>query len=238
MAGGILFGCSEDLTSSSEEIMKKKAAAAAIIGLISGICYADLLVSFNTFGNTGNETTEPAAFTANNLDASDLTLVGISPAANGNRFGGTSWGVGDTLTVTNDYISLTINPTAGYMFSITNIVVFLDRSGTGPSNFTFRASSDNFATDLFSPILRTTTGILGTTNTVTSLTDISSSLELRLYGYNAGATTGTAGIDIGSDTPNFLINGTIAVVPEPAAVSMLILGLIGARGLIHRRRKT
>lgn len=215
----------------------KKIFAAMTVGLLAGASLADILVSYNTYGNTGNETAEPPVFTAANLAATDLSLTGITPANNGNRFGGTSWAVGNTLTITNDYISLTITPDSGYTFSISDIVYSIDRSSTGPTNFTWRSSADGFASDLFTPVTRTTTGVFTSSNTVSGLTDIGSAFELRLYGYNAGASTGTGGIDTGTDSPNLIISGTVTVVPEPAAVSMLLLGLLGARGVMHRRTK-
>lgn len=218
--------------------MIKKFVTISLIGFVSGVGLADILVSYNTFGNVGTETAEPPASTAANLSATDLSLVGVTAASNGNRFGGNNWAVGNTLNITNDYISLTITPDSGYTFSISDIVVAFDRSGTGPSNFTFRTSFDGFATDLFTPIARTTTGVQSTSNTVSSLNDVGSALEIRLYGYNAGSATGTAGIDTAVNSPNFIISGTVSVVPEPAAVSMLLLGLLGARGAMHRRKKS
>lgn len=199
-----------------------------VLVFLTSSAFAQELVSYNTFGNTGSETNEPPAATAANLTASNLTLVGITTSANANRFGGSSWAVGNTLNVTNDYISLTITPTAGFSFSVTSIVVFLDRSATGPTNFTFRSSSDSFATDLFTPIFRNNTGPIGTTNLVAGLNNISSSLELRLFGYNSGASGGTGGIDVTNNTAGLVIFGTVTAPGSAPSITTISATQIGA----------
>src|SRR5436190_5875909 len=133
-----------------------------------------VLLSWNTFGNLGTETTEPSLANDPNLSPSNLTLGAcVTSAANGNRFGGTAWfDAGDTNPTTlaesiagNDYIEFIVTPNAGTTFTPTSLDFVWDRSGTGPPNVTLRSSADGFAADL-----GTITGIVAgafATNTIT-----------------------------------------------------------------------
>jgi hypothetical protein len=66
----------------------------AVIGVVAvcGPTASAQLLTFNTAGNLGTETSEPSVSNAAGLAPSSLTLgVGITPAANGNRFGGSAF---------------------------------------------------------------------------------------------------------------------------------------------------
>lgn len=115
------------------------------------------LIQWNTFGNLGTETFEPSAFNNANLTSSNLTFgAGVTPSANGNRFGGNAWfDVGNTNPTTlaesvadNDYIQFIVTPNGGAVFTPTSFVFNWERSSTGPSSVTIRSSVDGFTTDL------------------------------------------------------------------------------------------
>ena len=80
--------------------MKRFALLTAVIYIATPhMCRADVVASWNTVGNAGTETTEPAVAVAPGISGTPtLTLgAGITAAANGNRFGGTGWlDAGDT----------------------------------------------------------------------------------------------------------------------------------------------
>ena len=176
------------------------------------------LLRWNTFANAGTETTEPSIFNDPNIASANLTLSGITPAANSNRLGGSGWfdtGNSNPSTLANaiagnNYIQFVVTPNSGFSFTPTSFVFNWDRSSTGPSSVTLRSSADGFVSDL-----GTVSGIVASafatnTITITGLSALNVATTFRLYGYNATATTGTAGLDINSNVVNVQLNGTTA----------------------------
>ncbi|MFN0279963.1 MAG: cohesin domain-containing protein [Pyrinomonadaceae bacterium] len=181
------------------------------------------ILTWNTFGNLGTETTEPSTTNDANLSATSLTQGTITAAANGNRFGGNNWfDTGDTNPTTlaesiagNDYIQFIVTPNAGFSFTPTSFVFSWDRSGTGPSSVTLRSSADSFSTDL-GTVTGIVTGAFATnTITISGLTNLSTATTFRLYGYGATATGGTGGFDIGTNVDNVFLNGTTQSLASP-----------------------
>jgi hypothetical protein len=213
-----------------------------------------VLVTWNTFGNAGTETSEPSTSLDANLVGTatsvNLTLgPGVIGAGNANRFGGNNWwDSGDTVSgqtladaiADNDYISFTIAPDPGFTFTATSLVFSWDRSNTGPNSLTLRSSADTFAADLGSVTGMTASLTTGNTLTISGLTDIASSTTFRLYGYGVGntATAGTGGFDTGSSVNNVVLNGSTAAVPEPTAFlygGVIVTGLCAWRFRQKRR---
>ena len=180
-----------------------------------GSSYGQLL-QWNTFGNTGTETTETSIFNDANIGAVNLIVGTITPASNGNRFGGSNWFntgntiAGSTLTEAiagNDYIQFIVTPNGGFSFTPTSLVFNWDRSGTGPSNVKLRSSADGYASDLGSVLGMAATISVGNTITITGLSNITAATTFRLYGYGATGTAGTGGFDTGSNSVNIQLNG-------------------------------
>jgi endonuclease YncB( thermonuclease family) len=175
------------------------------------------LVQWNTFGNTGNETTEDSVANNVNLQSSTLNFTGstVTPNGNGNRFGGT-WGTQSVLT-TNQYIQFTVTPNVGFTFTPTSFVFIWDRSSTGPSSVALRSSVDGFTSDL-GVLNGLTSGGASTTTTRTitilGLSTISTPTTFRIYGYNS--TGGTGGFDCASSVNNVVLNGFTEVAPAPS----------------------
>jgi hypothetical protein len=175
------------------------------------------LLEWNTFGNTGLETTEPSVFNATGISAANLTTgAGVDPDANGNRFGGDSWfDTGNTNPTTlaesvadNDYIEFVVTPTAGYSFTPTSFVFNWERSGTGPTGVTLRSSNDGFVADLGSVTGLPNSLTVGNTISITGLTNLTSAITFRLYGYGATSSAGTGGFDVASNVVNVALLGT------------------------------
>lgn|GEM_PF-2901146 len=194
------------------------------------------LLSWNTFGNAGTETTEPSTANDANLSASNLTRgAGVSGALNGDRFGGNNWfDTGDTNPTTltesiagNDYIEFIVTPTAGFSFTPTSLVFSWDRSGTGPGNVALRSSTDSFAADLGSATLAASL-TTGNTITISGLTNLTMATTFRLYGYGATSAAGTGGFDTATNAVNVQLNGTTAF----ADVTFSASGNLGA-GTYH-----
>lgn len=210
-------------------IARKFALYVVATAVVIAGAYSASLLEWNTVANLGTETTEPTTFTATNVVGSDLTLgAGVSPAANGNRFGGNNWAdAGDAVPPTlansiagNDYIQFTITPNAGFSFTATGFNFIWDHSTTGPTLLTLRSSADGFASDLASgssiPAMSTTAPAF--TNLSFTLANITVATTFRLYAYGTGTGTAGPGGTAGFDTiatlgaPNVLLLGSTTTI--------------------------
>jgi hypothetical protein len=226
--------------------------AAALVTSASSSTEAAVLLSWNTAGNTGTETTEPSVSNDAGIVAAPLNLgPGVIGASNGNRFGGNNWfdagntaaAPGSTLSEAitgNNYIEFVVAPLPGFQFTATSFDFIWDRSSTGPAAVALRSSFDSFGADLGQ-----LTGLpqpnVGTSTfsaiPITGLSDITSATTFRLYGFNTTAVTGTGGFDTvtGTLTPNVIFNGDVTAVPEPT--SMALIGMFGVAGMAVRYRR-
>lgn len=213
--------------------------------LLNGIAKADIILSWNTFGNTGNETIE--ASVANlGVAASNLTLgSGVNPSANANRFGGSAWfDTGDSPTGTtlaesisgNDFIQFVVIPNLNTSLDLTSFVFRWDRSANGPSSVALRSSADGFSANLGQLTGLTSGGAATSTNRTMNflLSGITSTVTFRLYGFD-GTSGGTGGFDTADNAPNVILNGTITAIPEPS--SLVLVGFAFAGASLFRRRK-
>lgn len=210
---------------------------------------AQNILEWNTAvpANTGLETTENSTFNAVGVLPSNLTLgMGITAAANGNRFGGNAYfDTGDPSPTDlpdavsdNEYIEFNVTLSTGTSYTATGFNFIWDRSSTGASAVTLQYSTDGFATA--GTFLASATGLaIGNTTVFTNLdfnhTSTAVTTTYRLYGYGATGATGTGGFESTNlnANPNVIFEGT--VVPEPATV---IGGLLGLCGLCwHQRRR-
>lgn len=203
---------------------------------------AQVLLQWNTFGNVGTETTEPSVFNNANISSANLTFgAGITAAANANRFGGSGWfdvgntAAGNTISEAvagNNYIQFIVTPSAGCSVTPTSLVFSWDKSGTGPQNVVLRSSVDGYTSDIGTVA---PTAAIGTNNTIniTGISNISTPITFRLYGYGATATGGTGGFDIGVNTVNVQLNGSTAcsACTEPTtAVTLPVESQIACNG--------
>lgn len=118
---------------------------------------------------------------------------------------------------TGKYFEFSLTAATGITFSGLNVQFGLGRSGTGPRQWQWRSSADNFA----APIAMTTVnagithagGVITVPDNTTGYTgnDFSftqtglSTITFRIYGYNAEATGGTGGLQ-----GNLVISGTLS----------------------------
>ena len=209
-----------------------------LIGILCSTEANAQLLQWNTFGNTGLETSEASTYNNANISATNLTTGSITGAGNANRLGGTNWfDTGDTNPTTlaesitgNDYIQFIVTPTAGNSFTPTSFVFGWDHSATGPSAVALRSSADGYAANLGSITGLAASITTGNTITISGLTNITVATTFRLYGYNATATGGTGGLDIGSNIVNVQLNGTTTGC-TPATISSLspAAGIVGSQ---------
>jgi hypothetical protein len=230
-------------------VMSMLAAAAMTMGANAQ------LLTWNTFGNLGTETTEPSVFNAANITSANLTFgAGVTPAANGNRFGGSAWfDSGDTVAGTtlaesisgNDYIQFIVTPSSGFQFTATSFQFYWDRSTTGPTSITLRSSLDGFANNLGTVTGLATGGTFAlNTLTITGLANVSAATTFRLYGYGGTATGGTGGFDSQTTpvdlslNPNILLFGSISAIPEPTTNALLLCASLLILTALRRKTTT
>ena len=222
--------------------MKMTGIAAAMLLAATAASNAAILVSYNTGGNLGTETSEPTASVDASVTATALAVgPGITPAGNGNRLGGTDYagatGAPGTLADAisgNEYFQFTVTPVSGNTVTASDFTFIFDHSSTGANAVALRASTDGFAT---TTDLGQVTGIVasGTTFSTIDFADfvLSGTTTFRAYGFGATASTGTAGFDKATSVtaPNVVLNGSSVAsqVPEPATLAALagfaVLGL-------------
>ncbi|MBL0013997.1 MAG: choice-of-anchor D domain-containing protein [Flavobacterium sp.] len=177
------------------------------------LSYSQLL-QWNTFGNTGLETTELSVTNNVNLSSSTLNLTGsvVAPAGNLNRFGGNNWAIGALST--SNYIQFTVTPNSGFSFTPTSFVFSWDRSASGPSNVALRSSVDGYVADLGTVAVAASLNT-GYSISIAGLNNLTTATTFRLYGYGATGATGTGGFDCGLSSYNVILNGTTASTAQP-----------------------
>jgi len=220
-------------------------SATFVVGFASQL-QADILLAWNTFGNTGTETSEPSVSNDPNIAAASLTLgAGVTGSANANRFGGSGWfNTGNTAggstfaeaLAGNDFIQFIVSPNAGFRFDATSLVFSWERSGTGPSSLTLRSSFDSFVSDIGSIAVLSASLTTGNSLNISGVSNVSSATTFRLYGFGGTSAAGTGGFDTVSSTTNVVFNGSVSAVPEPTSIALVCLAGCSSLSFANRRR--
>ena len=117
---------------------------------------------------------------------------GISGASANDRYSASGWNTSIPATLDiNDYFYFTLTPNAGYQIDFSSFTYTAQRSNSGPQNFSFRSSLDNFATDIGAPTATGTTIVLS----ATQFQNITAPITFRLYGYGATGGAGTFSVN-------------------------------------------
>jgi hypothetical protein len=176
-------------------------------------------------GSTNNVASlEYNGMTIPDLTPSALTKVGITSSSSSGNFRGNNWPTGattgsDTFTGSVDlgkYIQFTITAGTGKLIDDPTITFGVGRSGTGPRQWQWRSSVDNYASPIPVSTLASgptqNAGVITCPDTDTNWTgnviettyqDLTS-VTFRLYGYNSESTTGTGGL-----AGNLTLGGTL-----------------------------
>lgn len=181
-----------------------------------------------------------------------LKKVGVTTSASSGNSRASGWSTGattgsDTFTGTVDlgkYFEFSITANAGFEIDMTSISFGIGRSATGPRQWQWRSSADNYAATIGSYTstnagLTNFGGVLTNPDSDSSWTgnvldlggtafDGLSSITFRLYGFNAEGTSGTGGLQ-----GNLTFAGVTTAVPEPASAVLAALGLFR---ILRRRR--
>ncbi len=189
------------------------------------------ILSWNLNGAAGNEVSIAATGKDASLNSSSVTRgPGVTATALANAFSGSGWNVtSESDAVTNNkYFQFTVNAASGFQVSLSTLDVFFRRSGTGPTNFQWKYSLDGFATTSvnigsgFTYSLTTSNGDAQTQivlSSIAALQNVASSttITIRLYGWNASGAAGTFALGRPTGTTSSLtIGGTVtSSVPVP-----------------------
>ena len=177
----------------------------------------------------GGGLTDSTRFTANGNPGA--ALIVNTDETNGNTFA--------TAITAGDFFMLTLTPASGDRFVFDSFTVDLaTNSTTFTTNVRLQASINNSAfVDL------NTVSAYSSTAYTTETFDLSgrnnnaaiaagASVVLRVVVFDSDSTAGNY-----TAFDNITLNGTVAPIPEPGTVSLLILGAAAAGGVILRRRQ-
>lgn len=151
------------------------------------------------FNNTW--TGSPATVNATTTDANVGTITmsrgaGITSTSSSSGFRSVNFASGATLTIgNNDYITFTITANPSYSINLNSAVlsISLGSSGTGPQTFGVYSSVLGFASTAAQIGANLTASNSQTITFPSSGYNGLSSIEIRIYGWNASAGTGTGG---------------------------------------------
>ncbi|TAE39655.1 MAG: T9SS C-terminal target domain-containing protein [Sphingobacteriales bacterium] len=174
----------------------------AVITFISPFTQAQSIFT-NPITGTNPSNTNP--YTAGqvvdaNLDVLGTNIgfgVGLTSQATNDRYNLKAWPTGALSA--NDYIEFKLTPNNTFKINFTSLVYTGSVSTNGPANLVLRSSIDNYASDI------ATINPTGATISLSAAAfqNITTVINFRIYGYNAGSTTGTYSIN------NFTFNGTV-----------------------------
>jgi hypothetical protein len=186
--------------------MKVKSLQILFFVFFAYFLHAQVIVS-NPITGTNPNTSNPYAI--GQTTDPDITSTGIgrgsgiSGANANNRYNASGWA---TAFDSDDYFEIVITPNSSVVMNFTSIDLTLQNSGTGPTSVEIRSSADGFNAILGNPSTGASPGVNNTID-ISSLTNITTAITFRIYGYGATAGTGTLSVN------DFSINGT-AVAPS------------------------
>lgn len=202
-------------------LIRKLAVVASLAGALA--THAQV-VTFSFTGAAGNEATyEPDAQPISGTVSSISRGSGLTPVATDDVFSSSGFSTG--ARDLNDYYTVSIGPEAGFKMSLTRFELDERRSGTGIRDWSIYSSVDGFTTALASFNVPDNTNIRanqGVNLNAGSFSDLTSTVEFRIFGFTAEASGGTWRVD------NLEIFGSFepTPVPEPSTYAVFAGALL------------
>lgn len=194
--------------------------------------FADTIVGYDAVNTPDGA---PALDPLSGVTASDLIRGDGLKAGTGGTFNSSGWT--DEATDYLEWGWTTSDP-----LNLTDLDLRYDRSASGPQAIDIRLSTNgNAYASIFTDDSVSTAGEDVLDIDLTSFTDVTSA-SFRLFGSGAASASGTFDIEpiTGLSIPRgIVVNGTAAAVPEPAAIELASIGMIGAmmlRGMNQRHK--
>lgn len=205
-----------------------------------GECDAGLILKYDFTGQPGDQSSQAAAFVAGQAAASDLTRgSGLTASSGANSMNARGFTTAAAIDL-NDYYSFTISPDAGQMLTLTTLRFAERRSGSGIRKLEVRTSRDGFTTAQGGVVeIPDDTGFRDQLITLGGLTNLTSGITLRIYGWQAESGAGTWRLANHSGTGGLTVDGWLTPVPEPSTLTIaacLVLGCGAIRGRRSRPR--
>lgn len=192
----------------------------------------NVLLAWDSFGNDGDSPELPLSFSAANISATGWQRsAAIAPASAGNTFSSNGYNDGDEST---NYFFTTLTVADGWQLDLTDFVVGLRRSNSGPTDINLRSSLDGFSSSLFQ-FDGSDGGFQNEIIDLSGLGTLTGSVEFRISGANASSANGTLRIGDYSEFPTFFdvqFEGDVSLIPSPATAALLGIG-----GLAAARRR-
>ncbi len=169
------------------------------------------ILTFEFSALAGNEATANSNSNDAGLTSSTISRgAGLTASANGGRFNATNWALTsiENAVTGNKYMEFTITPNAGFQFSVSSIVIQLQRSGTGNTALALRNSVDGYTANL--DAIKPVTDNTSTQTFTFTFTQSNSTTPVtyRLYSY-AEATGGSGGPGDGTGN-DIVVNGIVS----------------------------
>jgi hypothetical protein len=224
----------------------------ALLGLTTAAfvaaAHAQTLLTWDVSG-TGNPSVATLSSSSNAANLSTisglntLSRTGLTASQAGNSFASTGWSTNSAFNDADDYVSFSLQASSGFEATFTSLNFVVNGSNTAPNTgrwgYKIGAGSftlqDPFTLTFALPGSAVTWDFADFTTTET--------VEFRWWVYGAtsingiaSATTGSA--RIGNIAGNDLVlNGSVALVPEPSSLALVGLAGVGFAGYVLRRRR-
>lgn len=169
----------------------------ALVMMVFGV--NGLMGQIAAFNNTwaGTPATVNATTTAANVGTITMSRgSGLTVSSSSSRFSSTGFASGTSLTISNDdYYTFTITANSGYAINLNSAVlsISLGSSGSGPQTYGVYSSVGGFASTSAQIGANLTAATSQTITIPSSGYNSLSSIEFRIYGWNASAGSGTGG---------------------------------------------
>ena len=210
--------------------MKKLSLMVAALSAAATVCSQAALLGTYDFS------TESTVPTTAGMTFGAFSRANVTAATVGGEFRSSAWNITSSID-TAEYVQFTLTPSSGTItFSSLSFRIDSHKANGGgndggPNNVEVRLfASGNLGTALAA---QTYTGLQSPqpqTLTFDPADQTSSSgFTIRLYGWNAESSAGTASFD------NVAVSGSLSAVPEPVNVALLAFG-VGAIGMWTGRR--
>lgn len=182
------------------------------------------ILTFDFAGLAGSEASANSNFNNGSIASSTITRgAGLTASGNADRFNATNWALTNIANAIsgNKYMEFTITPNSGCDFSVSSIVIQVQRSNTGPSQIALRSSEDAFASNLGGVQTITDNTTTQTFTFTFSQSNINVATTYRFYMF-AEAVGGSGGIGDGAGN-DIIVNGTTACGPPSTTITTTTL---------------
>jgi hypothetical protein len=203
--------------------------------------------------NSSVSNPDPADSVSANVTVGGLTLgSGLNSLLTANTFGGTGFTVNGTQSsaVTGgDFVSFSLQAESGFTLSLNNIAAYnVRRSGSGPTTgiWQYQIGSGTW-TDIGSEITwGAVITVSGNSQASIDLSGISNlqnvgagnSIGLRIVSWGATSPSGNWALNQFQTGNDFIVNGSVAVIPEPSTWALIGLGSAIVLWRVRSRKKS